>query len=675
MLPLATIALTGAIVATLVLVASPLIIFLYVCAFVAFVAPGIVIARAALGRASGWLTALVFGPVVGYGASSLALLLLWWAGGRGIWLLAAAPALAALLVWPTRALAGRVVFSTLDRRDVLALVLLLLLVPLVVARPFSRVGEPLPEGKAYRAYFTADYVWRMVVVAELAKGDMPPSNPFFRGDALHYYWLPHLLPAVAYRNLGHLAVLDELLLCQSVLMDLVFVTLLFGFVRQFVRSRRAAALGIAGAVLFTSFEGVYLLWDLWQREAPLALVRNVNVDAVTRWLLHGMPIDGLQRLLWYQPHHACGYGLGLLALLVGTRRRDLRDARVMAAAGVLLGTSLLISTFGALMVTSALALYEMAGVARRRDVPRLIAHGIAGAIPLGAAVAIVLALQYVDHTGEPLVSFMLNPVAAYRPVATILLSFGPMLLVGAAGAVVAWRRGMNEVLPVGALVAVCFLYYFFVDVRDHQDVYVGWRSGHLLFMALAALTAVALEGLWTLPWPRRHLAVTAGAILALAAAPTTIIDFYNTQDIENREMGPTFRWTLLLSHEEQSLLKWLRENTAPDAIVQVDPKARDSDTWAYLPAFAERRMSVGLPISMIPRRKYVVGSDRMHDLFIERDVREAHAAALRNGIDYLVVGAPERRADQGCDDRFSSAPQFFTLEFRASQVSLYKVNR
>jgi len=270
---------------------------------------------------------------------------------------------------------------------------------------------------------------------------------------------------------------------------------------------------------------------------------------------------------------------------------------------------------------------------------------------------------------------MLNPVAASRPVVIVLMSFGPMLLVGAAGAVVAWRRGMSEVLPIGALVVICFFYYFFVDVRDHQDVYVAWRSGHLLFMAFAVLAAVALEGMWTLPRPRRHLAVTAVGLLALAAAPTTIIDFYNTQDIANREMGPGFRWTLLLSHEEQALFKWLRENTPPETIVQVDPKARDSDTWAYIPAFAERRMSAGLPISMIPIGKYVVGSDRMHNLYIERDLRQVHAVARRNGIDYLVVGGPERRADRGCDDRFGSAPQFFTLEFRASEVSLYKVNR
>ena len=58
-------------------------------------------------------------------------------------------------------------------------------------------------------YFTADYVWRRAVVVELAKGDVLPVNPFFRDDALHYYWLPHLSSAVSYEN-GHMD-LDEIL--------------------------------------------------------------------------------------------------------------------------------------------------------------------------------------------------------------------------------------------------------------------------------------------------------------------------------------------------------------------------------------------------------------------------------------------------------------------------------
>ena len=77
------------------------------------------------------------------------------------------------------------------------LLLVLLLVPLVVGRPFALVGADVADGQVYRAYFTADYVWRRAVVAKLAKGEFLPVNPFYAGDQLHYYWLPHLRNAVA----------------------------------------------------------------------------------------------------------------------------------------------------------------------------------------------------------------------------------------------------------------------------------------------------------------------------------------------------------------------------------------------------------------------------------------------------------------------------------------------
>ena len=54
--------------------------------------------------------------------------------------------------------------------------------------------------------------------------------------------------------------------------------------------------------------------------AAIREVRNLNIDAITRWWFQGIPIDGLQRLLFYQPHHAVGYGIGMIGLLAIARR-------------------------------------------------------------------------------------------------------------------------------------------------------------------------------------------------------------------------------------------------------------------------------------------------------------------------------------------------------------------
>ena len=246
----------------------------------------------------------------GSAATSLVLLGFWAAGGRGVWLIPAAAGLAALLAVPAPRLRDRWRFQAIDASDDRVLLLALLIVPLVVARPFALVGVEIPEGHVYRAYFTADYVWRRAVVAELAKGDFLPGNPFYVGDVLHYYWLPHLLSAVEYRAWGPAVSLDTLLLTRSVLVDAAFVAALYGVGAVVVPVPWAALVGVLCGFLATSYEGAVGLWAHWRIGAPMALVRYLNIDAVARWLYGGMPIDGLQRVLWYQPHHAVGYDAG-----------------------------------------------------------------------------------------------------------------------------------------------------------------------------------------------------------------------------------------------------------------------------------------------------------------------------------------------------------------------------
>jgi hypothetical protein len=64
--------------------------------------------------------------------------------------------------------------------------------------------------RLYRAYFTADFVWHMALTAELAKGDMPPRNPYLRGERLHYYWTYFLPPAAAANLVPRLSIAGAL---------------------------------------------------------------------------------------------------------------------------------------------------------------------------------------------------------------------------------------------------------------------------------------------------------------------------------------------------------------------------------------------------------------------------------------------------------------------------------
>lgn len=61
-----------------------------------------------------------------------------------------------------------------------------------------------------------------------------------------------------------------------------------------------------------------------------------------------------------------------------------------------------------------------------------------------------------------------------------------------------------------------------------------------------------------------------------------------------------------------------------------------------MPAFGERRMAAGLPISMIPAQKYREASDRITEVYRESDPAKAYASACERGVEYLFLGPAER---------------------------------
>jgi hypothetical protein len=271
--------------------------------------------------------------------------------------------------------------------------------------------------------------------------------------------------------------------------------------------------------VFTSFKALERLWSSGEG-SPLLLVKGLNIDAVTRWFYGSLPIDGLQRLLGINRTTRRECALGLSALLVLAQARDAVKPRLLALCGMLLGLCLVLSTFSAIMLSLVIGVTAAVMLIREERWGTLIAGAIAGAAPIAGAVWIATELQYVDRSAQSLLDLGVNPMAVTNLIVALGLSFGPLLGPSVLGGVFAAGREAFRFVGIAALVAVSFLFYFFVDVRDHQHVYVGWRAGHLLFVAFAVLTGYALQILWGKGGAVRASAVAGAALIALLSLPT-----------------------------------------------------------------------------------------------------------------------------------------------------------
>ena len=87
-------------------------------------------------------------------------------------------------------------------------------------------------------------------------------------------------------------------------------------------------------------------------------------------------------------------------------------------------------------------------------------------------------------------------------------------------------------------------------------------------------------------------------------------------------------------------------------------------------------MAAGLPISMIPLAPYQEASEAVRaGIYQAYSASDAHAAAQRLGIDYVVVGLEEQRAYAPAVKQLAERPDLFLPVFRNDAVTVYGVVR
>jgi hypothetical protein len=609
--------------------------------------------------------AIVTGSTVGYGLTALAL----WLGtsmraplvGGLVWIVMAAGAWLAV----RRRSGAPVPLPQWGPATTWYLAAALALTAVLVVPPFGRVGARDPDGtRLYRAYFTADFIWHMGLTAELAKGDMPPRNPYLRGERLHYYWTYFLPPAAAVRAAPRFPVADALKV-TALFASFLFVASIFALVWTAVPRGSLVFVATAFGLLSASLEGTYALFDLWQRGRALAGVTDLNIDAISAWRFGGLRIDGLARAMWYNPQHSMSLALAVPALIAVSARGAALPARGALLVGTCLAVSMTFNPFVGAMIAATYGLTVVIDAWRNRlTMGHVLAHAVA-VIPMVVAFGWSIANEVAEGAGGA-IRFGVGGPAANHPVQTIGLSLGPLLGAAVAG-LIALRneRGPRLVAAaVGSLIAIVAMFGMRLSV---DEFWVGFRTGHILQVLLIVLVAGGLAR------ARRRWLVVLLAALAVLGVPTTAIDYWNAQDTGNRRMGPGFHWTVTISPDEQAVLDWIRAHTPAAAIVQMDALARGRETWSLIPSFGERRMAAGLPISLLNTPEYRDRSGQVREMYATADAKTGWQLARRLGIEYIYVDRVERAAHPDGIAKFDAEPSLFRSAMRRGDAAVWRV--
>jgi len=591
--------------------------------------------------------------------------------------LAACTGLGVVLTWTFRRRpAGIVALRRLDTADGIALGLLWLLAVAIVGPVFARVGDVTPAGLAYRAYFNADLFVHMSVVAELAKGATPPLNPFYPVEPLPYYWTYFTLPALFAQLRPRLPV-DLGIMLTDLAMAVTFVSVGFVVVRNLGASAWASAISWATILLASSFEGAYVLWGQISRGGPLAAFRTWNIDAVTRWVWNLPGVDGLHRGMWWTPQHLMALTLALIVVLTMARARRPDGVGPAILEGVLLGGMVAISSFNGVLIIASYGFAQLVILAIDRGRgfgPWLLGRSMSAVIVAGF-LGLTIGLGMVQRTPDAFL-FGWNRYFLRGPWTFMLLSFGPALFLAPLGVRATLEASRRAFIMLAAVVVVITVAFLQVDLRGHENTQVTFRTGHLLYVCLAVVLAFAIEA--SRSWSRWG-AVTFSLVLMLGAAaavPTVALDWYNARDIANVEMSPgKFPWTVHISPDDAAAARWIHAGLPRDATVQTDALPRDRNTWAFVTAFARRRMAVGNGLFTLNPNRYRDGMNAVHEAFSQADPEAAHASLVRLGVDYVYVGDVERAVNGEHARKFALHPDFFQPVFSRGSVEIFRVVR
>jgi len=543
--------------------------------FLALAYPGAILVRRALGEKGSALEVLVFGAALGLALGRLGIAaagLVFGPGPLATLTFLTAFVFTGLTLRPT----GGILRSwdsrdALESRWILGMVGALLL---VIAIPYAGIGRPTASGHAFAPYFDRDYLNHIGLIAELGRS-LPPENPFFAGERLHYYWSYHLLPA-SIAQLTGVSARDALNLTQIPTIAL-FVAALGLWARTYIASAMARWFAVAIALFAPSLIGLLYLLKTCAPSVSQSL--PIVSHAQYSFLSHSWFRDCL-----YEPHAVTALTLLMTALFLSRSPAPLHWALTGSLVGVAFGTLLITDAFIGAVGILYFAIANTRALMTRSD--------LRGQLLVSAAVVLLIVIAAIGLEvfpfGGSAVRLTPHNVAKFTPI-YLPIELGPLFVLGIAGAcLMIYRRRARAFLPLLGLLGFALLLAFVLRVEREPNI--ALRKG--LKVAQLPLLILAGSAISTLATSRRRtVQAIGGGLLVASGAVTICTDTVQYLDLSSQRYPPT----TYVSADELELLRWIRTSTPQDAVIQCTSPDRifGDRTDLLIPGLAERRAYYG----------------------------------------------------------------------------------
>ncbi len=251
-------------------------------------------------------------------------------------------------------------------------------------------------------------------------------------------------------------------------------------------------------------------------------------------------------------------------------------------------------------------------------------------------------LGYVDAGGQ-LLTFGLNPKSTHRILWITFLSFGPVLI--ARDRRVSRSRSATRAIatftPLWFVLALCGVFYFFVDLPDSPNS-IGWHAAKVGLVGFTPLVGFALQEAWRRAdgcgrrsFPRWRFS----ALPACRRSPSTSTTrrMSGTARRGRDSAGPSS--SRPASARASSGSRPARSRARACRSSRSSAAATRGHTFRHSPSGG---WPPGLPLSMIPLAKYEKANEEIRQAVSVDERRRGVRGAVRHCIDYLVIGPPER---------------------------------